>query len=195
MPESYLPVNTFTWIDQSDLDAVIKETQERVRRCEDNSVKNLLRNVIDPFHTAVIAWTTNGDETEVLRRMSSSSAAPCMSMAIGWFHQSILSCSPGWQLHDALYDIEHPQRRLLAEIKNKHNTMNASNQEKVIDDLNTALREKGNRIGKRIWSRSCPRHRYDIRNSWIRAVEEFSTKWMGRPSMRSQQAIPMHCRI
>lgn len=135
-------MNTFSWIDQSDLDAIISEMQQRVRRCEDNSVKNLIKNVIDPVQTAVIAWTTNGDETQVLRRMASSSAAQCMSMAIGWFHQTILANSPGWQLHDALYDIEHPQRRLLAEIKNKHNTMNASNQEKVIDDLNTALRQK-----------------------------------------------------
>ena len=135
-------MKTFTWLKQNDLDAVITETKKRVRRCEDDSVQNLIKNVIDPVHTAVIAWTTNGNETQVLRRMSSSSAAQCMSMVIGWFHQSILACASGWQLHDALYDIEHPRRRLLAEIKNKHNTMNASNQRKVIDDLNIALRQK-----------------------------------------------------
>lgn len=32
---------------------------------------------------------------------------------------------------------------ILAEVKNKHNTMNASNRIKVVDDLDTAIRQKG----------------------------------------------------
>ena len=39
--------------------------------------------------------------------------------------------------------MECAEKRILAEIKNKHNTMNASNREKVISDLDIAVRQKG----------------------------------------------------
>ncbi len=32
---------------------------------------------------------------------------------------------------------------MLAEVKNKHNTMNQSNRNQVIDDISTAVRQKG----------------------------------------------------
>ena len=66
-----------------------------------------------------------------------------MSNALGFFHQEILAGVQGWANHDAGYDLECPARQILAEVKNKHNTMNASNREKVIGDLDTAVRQKG----------------------------------------------------
>lgn len=66
-----------------------------------------------------------------------------MSNALGEFHQKVLGGVDGWINHDAGYDLECPARRILAEVKNKHNTMNTSNREKVIGDLDTAVRQKG----------------------------------------------------
>ena len=66
-----------------------------------------------------------------------------MSNAIGTFHQSVLGSVEGWLNHDTGYDLENPSRKLIAEIKNKHNTMNQQNREKVISDLDTALKQKG----------------------------------------------------
>ncbi len=45
--------------------------------------------------------------------------------AIGRFHQGVLGGVHGFKNHDAGYDIENKQRKIIAEIKNKYNTMNA----------------------------------------------------------------------
>lgn len=66
-----------------------------------------------------------------------------ISGAVGDFHQSVLDSAGGWKDHDAGYDLENPGRMILAEVKNKHNTMNASNRQKVVHDLDTAIRQKG----------------------------------------------------
>ena len=88
---------------------------------------------------------TNGLEnkielTNIHRRSSINSG---ISSAIGNFHQRILSRVDGWKNHDAGYDLENAKKKIIAEVKNKHNTMNASNREKVIEELSTALRQKG----------------------------------------------------
>lgn len=41
-----------------------------------------------------------------------------------------------------VYDLECAEKRILAEIKNKHNTMNKSNRQQVEDDLRTAISQK-----------------------------------------------------
>lgn len=63
-----------------------------------------------------------------------------MSGALGTFHQSILGSVCGWENHDALYDLKSPERRVVAEVKNKWNTMNASNRRQVESDLAAAVR-------------------------------------------------------
>ena len=102
------------------------------------------RNVVDPFLSLLIASTFGANSRdELLRLQNSNSALNGMSNALGYFHQEILAGVAGWANHDAGYDLECPARRILAEVKNKHNTMNASNREKVIGDLDTAVRQKG----------------------------------------------------
>ena len=66
-----------------------------------------------------------------------------MSNAIGRFHQSVLASVDGWENHDAGYDLECVQRKVVAEVKNKWNTMNSTNRQKVEEDLETATRQRG----------------------------------------------------
>ena len=68
------------------------------------------------------------------------SAIRGMSGALGEFHQSILGSVGGWENHDALYDLKSQDRRIVAEVKNKWNTMNASNRRQVETDLEASVR-------------------------------------------------------
>lgn len=45
---------------------------------------------------------------------------------IGKLHEVAISCFPGWELSDSTADVESKEKRIVAEIKNKHNTMNSS---------------------------------------------------------------------
>ncbi len=65
-----------------------------------------------------------------------------ISNAVGDFHQEVLGSVEGFRNHDAGYDLECPDKQIVAEVKNKHNTMNAPNRKQVVDDLDTAVRQK-----------------------------------------------------
>ena len=63
-----------------------------------------------------------------------------MSNALGEFHQTVLGSATGWEDHDAGYDLKSDERKIIAEVKNKWNTMNANDRREVEDNLSAALR-------------------------------------------------------
>lgn len=132
------------WISDAALNQAIATFRRSAADALEQAVNRQQRNVVDPFLSLLIASTFGANSRdELLRLQNSNSALNGMSNALGYFHQEILAGVEGWANHDAGYDLECPARRILAEVKNKHNTMNASNREKVIGDLDTAVRQKG----------------------------------------------------
>lgn len=71
-----------------------------------------------------------------------NSASIGISSAVGHFHQKILGSVEGFINHNTGYDLECVDRKIIAEVKNKHNTMNEQNRDKVVGDLETALSQK-----------------------------------------------------
>ncbi|MDE2760320.1 MAG: Eco47II family restriction endonuclease [Paracoccaceae bacterium] len=107
------------------------------------SAKRKQKNIVDPFSSLLIAHSFNLETATELDNLENSSAAlRGISNPLGKFHQTILGAIPGWSDHDAGYDLECVDKSIIAEVKNKHNTMNASNRAKVIEDLETAIRQK-----------------------------------------------------
>ena len=103
-----------------------------------------IKNVVDPFATLVMAAKMGiTEERNLIGFQSLVSSIRNISSAVGSFHQTILGSIAGWENHDAGYDLENQDRKLLAEVKNKWNTMNATNKAAVVDDLDTAVRQKG----------------------------------------------------
>lgn len=132
------------WISESDLTNAIDNLLESSERMQGDAEKTLLRNVVDPFSALVLAASRNIDRTEkVIDTLSLSGAARNISNAVGKFHQTILGSIDGWRDHDAGYDLENERKKIVAEIKNKHNTMNATSRQKTIEDLDTAIKQKG----------------------------------------------------
>lgn len=133
-----------SWIADQHLDAAIAALRTSANAAVTQAERRQRQNVVDPFSSLLIAATLGvNNEAALTGLQSSNSALGGMANALGHFHQEILGHIPGWENHDAGYDLENTQRQLLAEVKNKHNTMNASNREKVIGDLDTAVRQKG----------------------------------------------------
>ena len=132
------------WISDEDLERALVKFRNAAASALDDARRRQQKNVIDPFLSLLIASTFSIDKREVLTRFQESeSAVRGMSNALGHFHQDVLSGVEGWVNHDAGYDLERESQRAIAEIKNKHNTMNASNRDKVVGDLDTAVRVKG----------------------------------------------------
>lgn len=136
-------MNKLGWIDDGLLEHIVLAMLHRADEANAKSASNIKKNVIDPFASLVLAAATNISDAQSIRdNQKISSASSGVSSAVGNFHQAILGKINGFVNHDSGYDLESPAKQILAEVKNKHNTMNASNREKVISDLDTAARQK-----------------------------------------------------
>lgn len=83
-------------------------------------------NVIDPFSIAFEMAGFNIKEVGMWEAGEKSrQSQKTLSNAFGNFHQNILGCVPGWvnlRIGNSV-DLECPDRKIIAEVKNKYNTM------------------------------------------------------------------------
>ena len=137
-------MSKLSWISDQALERAIEKLQESSENALHKVADRQERNVIDPFLSLIMASTFKVSKTSKLLDMQSmKSTGGGISNALGHFHQQILGSVNGWDNHDAGYDLECTGRQILAEVKNKHNTMNHSNRLRVTSDLDTAVRQKG----------------------------------------------------
>ncbi len=133
-----------SWITDENLSTALNEFRESAGNAVTEARTRQVRNVIDPFRSLLIASAldvSTASELVAVQDMDSSQRG--LSNALGTFHEKVLGRVVGWENHDAGYDLENASSRLLAEVKNKHNTMNASNRLQVEAELDTAVRQKG----------------------------------------------------
>ena len=107
--------------------------------------KKFERNVIDPFS---IIFEMNGFEinfdqwnkNEKLRQAQKS-----LSNEIGNFHQNILGSVDDWQTLPTgeIIDIVNHKRKIIAEVKNKHNTLKGSDKSGLYFKLEDLVMRKG----------------------------------------------------
>ena len=132
-----------TWISDTDLNREISLLKDRATSARQDSERRRVRNVVDPFLSLLIAATFDIQDPAMLTNIQrAESAIRGMSNALGEFHQRVLGSIDGWENHDAGYDLECTSRWIVAEVKNKWNTMNSSNRRTVVNDLETAVRQK-----------------------------------------------------
>ena len=132
-----------SWISKSDLDREVELLRARAADALMDAETRRVRNVVDPFLSLLIATTFEiRDPVTLADTQRAEAAMRGMGSALGDFHQGVLGAVDGWNDHDAGYDLECTSRRIVAEVKNKWNTMNSSNRRAVLTDLETAARQK-----------------------------------------------------
>ena len=131
------------WISDDKLEGIVNRLLERSKDGVQESSQRMQKNVMDPFASFVMAAAMDISEPKPLYDIQrGNSASQAISNAVGSFHQEVLGNVSGFNNHDAGYDLECIKKSIIAEVKNKHNTMNAPNRAKVISDLETAVRQK-----------------------------------------------------
>ncbi len=128
----YLP-----FVTDDDLKKFTKELIAAAIGAEHKVNKNPYKNVIDPFSALVDAARQKISLDEWILQEKSRQIQKSFQNAVGDFHQHILGATPGWQ--DAgeggSYDVINEEKKVIAEIKNKYNTMNSSSQLQTYDKL------------------------------------------------------------
>jgi len=104
---------------------------------EEKVNKNPYKNVIDPFSALVDAARQNISLETWMQQEKSRQIQKSFQNAVGDFHQVIIGSMPGWQDagNGGSYDVINQDKKIIAEIKNKHNTMNSTSQLGTYDKL------------------------------------------------------------
>lgn len=131
------------WISEDALDAAVSSLTNSSTAAMLKARNNRMKNVMDPFQSLIMASTFNISVEEQFDSMQDVNAAlRGISNALGKFHQNVLSSVDGWVDHDRGFDLLCSEQKILAEVKNKHNTMNASNRRAVESELQSAVRQR-----------------------------------------------------
>lgn len=104
-------------------------------------------NVIDPFGVLFEIAGFGLDIDTWLENERKRQAQKTLQNAIGSFHQVLIGHLPGWENAGVagIVDAVNSSKKLVAEIKNKHNTVKGDNLKTVYDALHDAVMPKGSR--------------------------------------------------
>lgn len=117
-----------SWISDEKLISACTRLASAVQQGKQQVESKFDRNVIDPFGACFSMALLNMSATEWRRTEIHRQIDKALSNAIGAFHQQVLSSIVGWQdLNNSnQVDLVNTERKIIAELKNKHNTLNAA---------------------------------------------------------------------
>lgn len=117
-----------SWISDEKLISACTRLASAVQQGKQQVESRFDRNVIDPFGACFSMALLNMSANEWKRTEIHRQIDKALSNAIGAFHQQILSSINGWEdLNNSnQVDLVNTERKIIAELKNKHNTLNAA---------------------------------------------------------------------
>ena len=131
------------WISDQNLSTCIAEVLRKGLEGISKAEKDFSRNGIDPFSAlfdASCQQVSLGEWPELERRRQ---AQKTLQNALGRFHQQMLSKVDGWKIPENNFiDLVAADRAIVAEVKNKHNTVKKSDLKSVYDELEQAVMHK-----------------------------------------------------
>ena len=126
-----------TFITDEKLQEYAKEVVDKTQAKANQAERDLYVNVVDPFSSLFDSARQGIGVDKWIEQEKARQAQKTLQGAIGKFHQKVIGEIPGW--HDASmggsYDVGNDEKRIIAEIKNKHNTMNSSSAPSVYQKL------------------------------------------------------------
>lgn len=132
-----------SWISDSDLSLCVEEVLRKGLEGISKAKKDFSRNGIDPFSAffdASCQKVSLENWPELERRRQ---AQKTLQNALGRFHQQVLSKVHGWKIPENNFiDLVAVESKIVAEVKNKHNTVKKSDLKSVYEELEQAVMHK-----------------------------------------------------
>ena len=119
---------------------VLQKTTVAYRDSEDK----ISSNVIDPFSALFDSVRQNISINEWYEQEKARQIQKTLQNAIGEFHQDVLESVPGWSNpgRGGGYDVISHEHKIIAELKNKFNTLNSSSAESTFRKLSKYIDEQ-----------------------------------------------------
>lgn len=129
------------WIDDKNLEIATTRLLKKAIFARKNAPKKLHKNVIDPFSAMFQMAGFDLDHHEYHLSEISRQAQKSYQNHVGTFHQEILGYVENWEDLGTghLVDLKSDNRKIIAEIKNKHNTVTGSKLCDVYDTIYGAV--------------------------------------------------------
>ena len=132
-----------TWITDDDLKACVRDVLTKGLAGISQAEKSFYRNAIDPFSALFDAACQGITLEQWLNFERKRQAQKTLQNALGNFHQKLLSHVKGWGIPALGYvDLVSEKSKVVAEVKNKHNTVKKSDLKAVYDELQAAVLHK-----------------------------------------------------
>lgn len=129
------------FITDEDLKLACKNVMDSIERATELAENDPYRNVIDPFSAVFEASFNNISLSDWMNREMMRQVQKSWQNSIGTFHQNVIGHISG--LEDlgtgSVIDVKSSELKILAEIKNKHNTTKGNHKTAVYDDLENLL--------------------------------------------------------
>ena len=138
-------MSKLSFISDEALISEVKHLLAIASQAKAKSERDFTRNVIDPF--AVLFEMSGFDVDEITWKKSEQNRQiqKTLQNHVGAFHQRILGSISGWENTGSggVIDLVSHQRKIIAEVKNKFNTVKGSDKVKIYDQLEMQVMTKG----------------------------------------------------
>lgn len=137
-------MNVNDFIDRTVLEMTVLDLLTGAAQSLKASEAQFEKNVIDPF-AAMIEMAGFGSSAEQwIENEKQRQSQKTLQNRIGAFHQTILGSMKGWESLPVggIVDVVNKDRKIIAEIKNKYNTMNAASSINLYNTLDNEVSRK-----------------------------------------------------
>lgn len=117
------------WISDKDFENEVSNLLEIASIAKNNANKDFNKNVIDPFSAVFEVAGFDFDYKTWFSSETARQAQKTLNTHIGTFHQTILGHCKGWENLGVgnVIDLVCESKKIIAEVKNKHNTVTKGN--------------------------------------------------------------------
>lgn len=137
-----------SWISDENLLSALEEFAAALSRGDEKNAKDSGRNVIDPFATAFSLSFFRMSHEHWIHMEEFRKKDKTLTNALGTFHQQVLGSVDGWENlgQNAFVDLVNDKRKIIAELKNKYNTVKGSDKINIYNTLHSCIYDKVSRF-------------------------------------------------
>ena len=133
------------FLDDATFKSLVQNIINHGREAKSVAVSDFNRNIIDPFS---ILWEMGSFDSNCENWYSNEvarQAQKTLTNHIGMFHQNFLGSIEGWEDLGVgkMLDLVNPDKKIIAEVKNKHNTVTGAKQVDVYKELESLVMPNG----------------------------------------------------
>lgn len=133
-----------SWISDTDLISCTAKLLTVAQQSLIKTQEDMHKNVVDPFSAMFQMAGFDMDAATWVKSEQARQAQKSFQNHVGDFHQNILGCVAGWNNLGVgkVIDLHSPSNKIIAEIKNKHNTVTGGSLKNVYVDLENEVMPK-----------------------------------------------------